>query len=177
MALVAVVVVSGAAPAQAASPAEASSPRGFDPEYLLATYYDDAHLNPASELLTRREDEPIDFYLACWGEEWPFEGCKLIDELSDGAYYSVRWQSGLLIPATGHYTFTLANVDDGARLFIDGAPVIDQGWHWPDPDVRPSPQTLSLEAGWYPITIDYEQRPPYIASRRSGGRARPSPTR
>lgn len=164
LALVAVVGVLGAASAQAASPAEAPSPRGFDPEYLLATYYDDSHLNPASELLTRPESTPIDFYLACWGEEWPFEGCKLIDELSDGAYYSVRWQSRLLVPATGDYTFDLANVDDGARLYIDGAPIIDKGWNWPDPDVHASPQTIHLEAGWHPITIDYEQRPAYVAS-------------
>ena len=159
-----VLLVGTSAEAAPPNPEDGPGLRGLEANHFTATYYDETHLNPDYLLFTRPYSAPISFHLECWGEPWPFEGCKLIEELSEGATYSVRWESRLWAPASGEYTFFLADVDDGARLFLDGEPVIDQGWNWPDPDVRPSPQAIDLKRGWHEIIVDYEQRPQYVAS-------------
>jgi hypothetical protein len=136
--------------------------RGLDPKSFQATFYNLADLRGSS--FTRPYTEPIDFQRSCFGESWPFTGCELVDELDDGNDYSVRWQGRLMAPADGDYTFILASVDDGARLYVDGVETVDKGWYWPAPDRRPSPQTVSLAAGWHDITVDYEQRVRFVAS-------------
>jgi hypothetical protein len=130
--------------------------RGFDPATFTATFYNGTDLTGTS--FTRRYTEPIDFLRTCWDEVPPYAGCKLVEQLDDGNDYSVRWNGRLLVPANGEYVFIFANVDDGARLFLDGTERADNGWYWPAPDRRPSPRRISLTAGWHNIRIDYEQR-------------------
>ncbi len=136
--------------------------RGFDPESFIATFYDEADLRDS--LLSIPYTTSIDFRRECFGESPPFTGCKLIDELNDGANWSVRWQGLLIVPTAGEYTLRLANVDDGARVFLNGDKIVDNGWYWPNPDQRPSPQTVPLTAGDHEIIIHYEQRVPGAAS-------------
>ena len=63
-----------------------------------------------------RNDASIDFN---WGAGAPAAGLPAED-------FSVRWTRQLDY-AAGHYRFTI-EVDDGARLWVDGILVIDQ-WH------------------------------------------------
>ena len=49
-----------------------------------------------------------------------FPGTKLVDN------FYVVWTGKIRIPADGTYTFFLES-DDGSRLFIDGAQVVDNG--------------------------------------------------
>ncbi len=139
-----------------------SEPRGM--ESLTASLYDNVDLDPASFLVSLPYTGTIDFYLSCYGEGSACPSCRLFSALSAGDYYSVRWQGYLWVPANGVYTFSLSNVDDGVRVFIDDAEVVDNGWYYPNPDHYPSPQARTLSKGKHSITIDYEQRPPFIAS-------------
>ena len=109
-------------------------------------------------------NEPIDFNRPCWGENWPYEGCKLFDELADGHEYTVRWEGTLLAPANGYYTFHLANIDDGVQLFLDGSLVVDRNWNYPNPDTIGPVRTLPLDTGYHRIRINYRQTVPYVAS-------------
>jgi spore germination protein YaaH len=136
--------------------APSSRARGFDPATFTATFYNGTDLTGTS--FPRPYTEPIDFLRTCWDEGPPYAGCKLVAQLDDGNDYSVQWNGRLIVPATGEYVFIFANVDDGARLFLDGAERADNGWYWPDPDRRPSPRRIWLTAGWHNIRIDYEQR-------------------
>lgn len=136
--------------------------RGFDRESFTATFYDRTDL--LDFLLSRPYTVPIDFRLECFGESPPLPSCKLIDELADGGDWSVSWEGKLIVPIDGEYTFRLSDVDDGARLFLKGDEIMDQGWYWPDDDRHPSPQTVSLSAGENEFRIDYEQRYPGRAS-------------
>lgn len=145
-----------------ANPESIAQERGFDPEGFTATFYDRTDL--LDSLLSKPYTTPIDFCRECFGENSPFAGCKLIDELADGGGWSVRWQGMLIVPIDGEYTFTFANVDDGTRLILDGDEVVDKGWYWPASDKRPPPQAVSLNAGKHEIRIDYEQRVPGAAS-------------
>ncbi|HOW89420.1 MAG TPA: glycoside hydrolase family 3 N-terminal domain-containing protein, partial [Elusimicrobiales bacterium] len=61
-----------------------------------------------------RLDRSIDF---SWGAGRPAEGVGADD-------FSVRWTGILRVPASGSYHIALRS-DDGTRLWIDGAPVID----------------------------------------------------
>ena len=134
-------------------------PRGYSD--LAALFYTDIHLSQF--LLSQAHEAPIDFHQTCLNEG-NFTGCKLIDEQPIGAGYSVRWQGILIVPDDGEYIFKLADVDDGARLYLDGELVTDWGWNFPSPDVRSTPYTITLTAGEYPIIVDFMQRPPMVAS-------------
>jgi len=131
---------------------------------LTASFYDNADLDPASFLLSLPYTNTIDFYLTCSGQSAPYPACKLVPALTAGNYYSVRWEGQLWAPVGGNYTFALANVDDGVRLLIDGVEVVDGGWYYPDQNHHPSPQVKTLAQGQHTLVIDYEQRPPTIAS-------------
>ena len=67
--------------------------------------------------------------------------------------FSVRWSGLLLVPETGSYTFSTLN-SDGVRLYVNGAPVIDdyvvQTTHWKDG------APVNLTAGqWVDLQIEY----------------------
>ncbi|CAG0969481.1 partial Protein RhsD, partial [Anaerolineae bacterium] len=134
-------------------------PRGYSD--LAATFYTDKYLSQF--LLSQAHEAPIDFHLTCVDES-PYEGCKLLSEQPYGVGYSVRWQGVLVVPDDGEYTFTLADVDDGARLFLDGTLVTDWSWNWPSSDTLSTPRSVTLSAGEHSIIVDYMQRPPLVAS-------------
>lgn len=137
--------------------------RGLDPSTLTATYHDMSNLY--FPILTEPWDQPIDFFISCYGETYPFPSCKLIPELDNGKDWSIQWTGTLIVPATGDYTFSLPEHDDGVRVFLDSDLVIDSGWNWPGLDFKgPSPQTVTLSAGQYDIIVDYEQRQEYVAA-------------
>ncbi len=143
----------------AAGPASAQ-PRGIEPGSFSATFYDRTDLS--SYVTTKSWNQPWDFELPCWDESYPFNGCKLIPELTDGSDWSVRWTGTLVVPQAGNYTFRI-NADDGARLSIDGVEQVDGGWYWPEPDHRSPPQVVFLSAGPHTVTLDYEQRIHFLA--------------
>ncbi len=135
--------------------------RGIDRASFSATFFDDADLrNP---LFTRPYTEPLAFELLCFSQFYPYNGCKLIPELTEGGNWSVRWTGILVVPETGEYAFVLPGHDDGVRVFIGGEEIVDSGWRWPSPDIRPSPQTVTLEAGYAELVVEYEQRVQYAA--------------
>lgn len=57
--------------------------------------------------------------------------------------FSVRWRGTITPPATGEYTF-IARTDDGARLFIDGKPVIN---YWQEQSATDRSGTIHLQGG------------------------------
>lgn len=137
--------------------------RGLDPETLTATYHDSQNLY--FPILTEPWVQPIDFYLSCYGESYPFESCKIVSEISNGSDWSVQWTGTLIVPESGEYTFSLPEHDDGVRVFLDGSLIIDSGWNYPGLDFKgPEPQTVTLSAGPHDIIVDYEQRQEYIAA-------------
>ncbi|MCD4738759.1 MAG: DUF6531 domain-containing protein, partial [Anaerolineae bacterium] len=143
-----------------------SDSRGETPRGLIgltAYYYDHVHLNPPV-VGTESYGEPLNFHLDCSGEASPWPGCKLYAGLSTGDYYSVHWDGVLRAPVTGTYSFELANCDDGAQLYLDDNLLADAGWNWPAPNTQGPTATLTLTAGFHPFSVNFEQRPPYIAS-------------
>jgi hypothetical protein len=133
---------------------------GIVPGSLMISIYDSTDLS--GFVATRASLEPINFEYSCVGESSPYAGCKPVPELSDGANFSLAWQGDLDLLETGKYTFSLQG-DDGARLFIDGKEIVDQGWRYPQPDAASSPRTVRLQAGRHTFALHYEQRVPYIA--------------
>jgi triacylglycerol esterase/lipase EstA (alpha/beta hydrolase family) len=156
------------------NPVQASSPnlfqeatgqslgRGINPQGFTAAYYDSAKLT--SYLFSRPYTTSIDFFRECWNEIAPYKGCKFIPEMTDGIYYSIRWSASLVVKTSGTYTFHLNDVDDAARMLIDGAEIIDHNWYVPNPDKHPSPQSLYLSQGSHAFIVEYEQRPYYRAA-------------
>jgi hypothetical protein len=65
--------------------------------------------------------------------------------------FSVRWTGQLVPKESGRYVF-IADMDDGARLWIDGKQVIDH-WHAGDSDIKSQPVLLEANK---PVTIKLE---------------------
>ena len=127
---------------------------------LNVSLYNATHLT--NFLATKEISAPVDFHLECWGESDPHSGCKLDSQVDYGGSYSTRWQGKLLVPTTGAYTFLVADIDDGARVFIDAELVILYSWDY----ITQTDTTadITLEAGLHDITVDYEQRMAYVSS-------------
>ncbi len=71
-----------------------------------------------------------------------------------GTDFSVRWRTRFRAPETGRYVFGLT-CDDGARLLLDGKPLIDE---WQDGAARTRSAEVTLEAGRdYALTLEYRQ--------------------
>jgi len=70
---------------------------------------------------------------------------------SPDTYFALVYQSMVYLPQTGSYTFQLIS-DDGVRLYINGSLIID-GWS----GVGTRSATVTLNAGWYNITVKYYQ--------------------
>jgi len=74
-----------------------------------------------------------------------FPGTKLVDN------FYVVWTGKIRIPADGAYTFFLES-DDGSRLFIDGAQVVDNnGLH----EMQESLGKVELKAGDHVIKVEF----------------------
>jgi hypothetical protein len=128
------IVLAGYHPAVAA-------PTGTHTEAWLGEYYTNADLvgGPA---LTRR-DPAIDFD---WGTSSPATGIP-------AETFSVRW-TRIETFADGYYLFR-ATVDDGIRVYIDGALVIDE---WRDDGRREVTAERRLEAGRHALRVEYYER-------------------
>ncbi len=90
-----------------------------------------------------RVDSQIDFD---WGTEPP-DGA--VDRLS----FSARWNGEVMIPVDGTYTF-IVNSNDGVRLYVDDQLVVED---WGTHTARDRSGELTLEAGDYPIAVEYFQ--------------------
>lgn len=93
------------------------------------------------ELALERVDDTIDF---AWALEAPSPEV--------GAdYFSVRWEGRLRIDEAGTYEFATA-ADDGVRLWVDGAVVIDD---WRLHGLEEHRGAVELEAGEVPVRFEY----------------------
>ncbi len=68
-------------------------------------------------------------------------------------FYSIRWTAEVSLPAAGKYD-VMTNADDGIRVFLDGAKVLDD---WSDHAPRTRRQTVSLDKGRHRIVVEYYQ--------------------
>jgi PA14 domain len=102
-------------------------------------YFNNATLSGAPVLV--RDDPSIDFY---WGTGSPYPSIPTDD-------FSVRWTRWYNFDPAGSYTFTVAS-DDGSRLWVDGAVVIDMWW---DHAPLARTTTLALSAGYHLIRMEY----------------------
>ncbi|MCX7935401.1 MAG: PA14 domain-containing protein, partial [Planctomycetota bacterium] len=104
----------------------------WKPGCLLGEYYNRVRMAPQDQVALRRMDGPIDF-------EWkqsPGEGVN-------PDHFGVRW-TGFIVPAfSEEYTFTTI-ADDNARLWINGALVIEDWGQGHGP--APKSGTCKLEA-------------------------------
>ncbi|MBR1575985.1 MAG: glycoside hydrolase family 3 C-terminal domain-containing protein [Bacteroidales bacterium] len=77
---------------------------------------------------------------------------------------SVRWAGRLVPPVSGEYVLQLTS-DDGARLRLDGKPLID---HWNSHNVSSDTVSVRLEVGHaYELEIDYYNVRDYAVARLS----------
>jgi DNA-binding beta-propeller fold protein YncE len=107
---------------------------------LTASYFNSKTLS-GTPVLTRIEAVDFD-----WGTAAPAAGVTADN-------FSVRWAGTLIVPATGTYRFQTVS-DDGVRLWIDGAAVID---HWAEHSVTTDTSAgVNLVAGQrVAIRLDY----------------------
>ena len=107
---------------------------------LEGQYFADMELK---ELAKERRDENINF---AWGTAGPFAGWKK-------SAFSARWTGFIRIPRTGDWEFQMYS-DDGVRLTIADRLVID---NWNRKNKVFNRTRLHLEAGYYPIKLEYFQ--------------------
>jgi hypothetical protein len=104
-------------------------------------YYANRDLQGAPALV--RNDPELRFN---WGGASPGPGVP-------GSNWSARWERAMNFTA-GDYTFTL-QMDDGARLYLDGRLVVNA---WQEGALRTVQGTArGVSAGWHTITVEYFQ--------------------
>jgi glucose/arabinose dehydrogenase/PKD repeat protein len=106
---------------------------------LTGQYFNQLAFGGAAEVT--RIDPVIDFD---WGVGAPAPGV-------DGDTFSVRWSGEIKADFAENYTFSTTS-DDGVRLRIDSATVID---HFNNHQVAVDTGTLTLSPGWHPIQLEY----------------------
>ncbi|MFI6641770.1 PA14 domain-containing protein [Streptomyces sp. NPDC050504] len=122
---------------------------------------------PAAE----RTDPQLSF---AWGAAAPYPGAE------PGAAFRARWSGRLQVPDTGRYRLG-ATYDEGLRIWLDGALVLDR-WQRPARGAaRPAlaPETV-LEAGRsYALRVEYRRSAPgggaVLWARRAGDAGGPVP--
>ena len=107
-------------------PAKGSPERGLEGEYFRGRSFD-------GEPMLTRVDPRVAFR---WDRSSPTDEPVARGELDaskalDGDQFAVRWTGVLVPPASGEYELVVT-ANDGARLFVDGKPVID---NWTDTSV------------------------------------------
>lgn len=109
---------------------------------LLGEYFDNSKLE--GEPVVKRNDRKLDF-------NWiagPPRGLK------SNYNFSIRWTGKLTLPETSSYTFAVTG-DDGYRLYIDNALVID---NWTEQPETTKKTELTLTGGKsYDIKLEYFQ--------------------
>ncbi|MCE9579955.1 MAG: proprotein convertase P-domain-containing protein [Deltaproteobacteria bacterium] len=117
----------------------------------LALYAFDGALFDGDRAITLDTTAPAD---ANWADAAPLDlGIASVDD------FSMRWSGQWWVATAGTYTLRYDS-DDGQRLWIDGAPVLD-AWDWSFHDDVTAP--LALAAGWHELVVDASE---------SGGAAR-----
>jgi outer membrane protein OmpA-like peptidoglycan-associated protein len=108
---------------------------------LLGTYYQGRNFE---QFRHRQVDAAIDFH---YRRQSPAEGVPAED-------FSARWTGWLRVPTSGHYVLYL-DVDDGARLWLDGRLLLDE---WRGQSITSYALDLDLQAGRaYALRLDYCQ--------------------
>lgn len=108
---------------------------------LQGAYYQGRNFE---QLRQRQVDTTLNFYRR---HQPPAEGVPAEDS-------SARWTGWLLVPASGHYVLHL-DVDDGARLWLDGRLLLDE---WRGQPLSSYTLDLDLRAGQaYALRLDYCQ--------------------
>jgi len=105
-------------------------------------YYNNVTLSGAPVLV--RDDPAINFN---WGYGSP-------DPSIPVDYFSIKWDSVQTLPVTGNYSI-VATSDDGVRVWIDSALVID-GWYDHPPTTFQA--TRYLAAGAHSVHVEYYER-------------------
>lgn len=120
-----------------------AAPVGADVQILagnyVAQYYNNTTL-AGSPALTR-SDPAINF---SWGMGAPDPAI-----VPDG--FSARWTGSFLVPTAGTYVFSVTT-DDGARLWVDGALLIDK---WLNQPATTYTATMALTAAAHTIKLEY----------------------
>jgi len=129
-------------------PAAGSSERG-----LMAAYFRGRALE--GEPVLQRMERMVDnrWYRGSPTDEMVSRGELTADRALPADGFSVRWSGVLVPPAAGEYEFVVT-ANDGARLLVDGKPVVDA---WTDSMfARAVGGKATLEAGReYPIVVEY----------------------
>ena len=107
---------------------------------LKAEYFNAVDLTGVARA---RTDKYIDF---AWGFNAPLTGIR-----NDG--FSIRWTGQLFAPVTGNYTFTTYS-DDGVRVWVNGAKVIDN-WTVHDPAYNESVPVNLVAGRKYDLKVEY----------------------
>lgn len=124
-------------------------------------YFNNKSLSGAPALV--RNDANIDF---AWGNNSPSPGQVQADS------FSVRWSRTLDLPA-GNYRFTI-EVDDGARLFVNGHTLIDA---WRDQPARNYSGDIYLPGGAVTVQMEYyDNTGAAVARLRWQAQQQPPPT-
>ena len=121
-------------------PDGADLPDAAPPEPGLRAAYFDRY----GPLAVERVDATVDFG---WGDGRP------APEIG-ADHFSARWTGVLDVPAAGDYTFVVTS-DDGVRLWIDDAPVIDD-WTFHFPTRLEA--TVTLAVGPVPVRLEYFEK-------------------
>ncbi|MBT7302955.1 MAG: hypothetical protein HN849_25710, partial [Victivallales bacterium] len=108
---------------------------------LLAEYFSDENKGGTS---WRRRDVTVNH---AWGSAAPFAGPA-------ADHFSAIWTGELEVRFDSDYTFRLV-VDDGARLWLDDALVID-GWNGSRAELASAP--IALTRGRHPVRLEYVER-------------------
>jgi hypothetical protein len=104
-------------------------------------YFDNRDLSGTPKLV--RKDAQIDF---TWGSGSP-------DASLPADNFSVRWTASLYLKGGSYHFFTYS--DDGVRLYVDGALVIDQ-WH--DQGATQWQSSIYLAEGTHFLRMEYYER-------------------
>ncbi|PWH12052.1 MAG: hypothetical protein DDG60_15140, partial [Anaerolineae bacterium] len=132
--------------------------RGFYPNGITASYYNDQDdgrwyiggpitWQTFTNFVVSRLESFIAFNT---GTSSPATGVN-------GTFWSARWTGQLAVPQSGNYVFYFDDLDDGARLYLDGNLLLEswlvQGAH----DYQSGP--IFLNAGLHDIVVEYAQGP------------------
>ncbi|MEM4204651.1 MAG: PA14 domain-containing protein [Candidatus Methanomethylicaceae archaeon] len=132
--------------------------RGFYPNGIMASYYNDQDDGqwyiggPITwQTFTNFVISRLESFIAFdTGTSSPAPGVN-------GTFWSARWTGQLAVPQSENYVFYFDDLDDGARLYLDGNLVLEswlvQGAH----DYQTGP--IFLNAGLHDIVVEYAQGP------------------
>jgi len=76
-------------------------------------------------------------------------------------YFQAKWTGYVYIPTAGNWTF-YTSIDDGVKLYIDGALLIDKWRVQPETKYN---STIPLSAGFHTIQMDYYENTGYTAAK------------